>query len=64
MVQSVHEEKVTGRIFDYRIYGLHLNRVEGGRGRIPLPAIAEGIEYFHLPIAYSAQCHMFEMRWI
>ena len=27
------------------------------------PAIAEGIGYFHVPITYSAQCHMFEMRW-
>lgn len=51
------------RYFDYRIYGLHLNRIEGGVGRIPHPAIAEGIEYFHLPITYSAQCHMLESRW-
>lgn len=51
------------RYFDYRVYGLHLNRVNGGRGRIPYPAIAEGIEYFHLPITYSAQCHMWETRW-
>jgi len=51
------------RYFDYRIYGLHLNRIGGGRGRIPHPAIAEGIEYFHLPITYSAQCHMRETRW-
>jgi glycogen debranching enzyme len=27
------------------------------------PAIAEGIGYFHVPITYSAQCHMWEMRW-
>ena len=26
-------------------------------------AIAEGMEYFHIPITYSAQCHMMEMRW-
>lgn len=51
------------RYFDYRIYGLHLNRIEGGRGRIRHPAVAEGIEYFHLPITYSAQCHMWETRW-
>lgn len=51
------------RYFDYRIYGLHLNRIEGGAGRIPHPAVAEGIEYFHLPITYSAQCHMWETRW-
>ncbi len=51
------------RYFDYRIYGLHLNRIAGGGGRIPHPAVAEGIEYFHLPITYSAQCHMMETRW-
>jgi hypothetical protein len=51
------------RYFDYRAYGLHLNRIEGGAGRIPRPAVAEGIEYFHLPITYSAQCHMMETRW-
>jgi hypothetical protein len=49
--------------FDYRVYGLHLNRIAGGAGRIPHPAIAEGPEYFHLPITYSAQCHMMETRW-
>jgi hypothetical protein len=49
--------------FDYRAYGLHLNRVAGGAGRIPHPAVAEGPEYFHLPITYSAQCHMMETRW-
>ena len=49
--------------FDYRIYGLGLNRIEGPWGPIRHPAIAEGPEYFHVPIAYSAQCHMMEMRW-
>jgi hypothetical protein len=48
---------------DYRVYGLHLNRLAGGAGRIPHPAVAEGPEYFHLPITYSAQAHMMEMRW-
>ena len=51
------------RYFDYRIYGLGLNRIEGRRGPVRHPAIAEGPEYFHVPIAYSAQCHMMEMRW-
>ena len=51
------------RYFDYRIYGLGLNRIEGGWGPVQHPAIAEGPEYFHVPIAYSAQCHMMEMRW-
>ena len=51
------------RYFDYRIYGLGLNRVEGRWGPIRHAAIAEGPEYFHVPITYSAQCHMMEMRW-
>ena len=51
------------RTFDYRIYGLGLNRIEGSWGPVRHPAIAEGPEYFHVPIAYSAQCHMMEMRW-
>ena len=49
--------------FDYRIYGLGLSRIEGRWGPIRHPAIAEGPEYFHVPITYSAQCHMMEMRW-
>ncbi len=51
------------RYFDYRIHGLGLNRVEGRSGNVRHPCIAEGIEYFHVPITYSAQCHMMEMRW-
>lgn len=51
------------RYYDYRLYGLCLNRLEGGIGNVPHPAIAEGIGYFHLPIAYSAPCHMRETRW-
>ena len=49
--------------FDYRVYGLGLNRIEGRWGNVRHPAVAEGPEYFHVPIAYSAQCHMMEMRW-
>ena len=51
------------RYFDYRIYGLGLNRIGGRWGPVRHPAIAEGPEYFHVPIAYSAQCHMMETRW-
>ena len=54
---------ILDRYFDYRIYGLGLNRIEGRWGPIRHPAIAEGPEYFHVPITYSAQCHMMEMRW-
>lgn len=51
------------RYFDYRIFGLGLNRIAGDWGHVRHPAIAEGPAYFHLPITYSAQCHMMEMRW-
>ena len=51
------------RYYDYRLYGLHLNRLEGGAGNVRHPAIAEGISYFHVPITYSGQCHMIETRW-
>lgn len=51
------------RYFDYRIYGLGLNRIAGRWGNVRHPAVAEGPEYFHVPIAYSAPCHMMEMRW-
>ena len=51
------------RYFDYRIHGLGLNRIAGPRGNVQRPCIAEGPAYFHVPITYSAQCHMMEMRW-
>jgi hypothetical protein len=51
------------KYYDYRLYGLRLCRLEGGAGNVKHPAIAEGISYFHVPITYSGQCHMFEMRW-
>ncbi len=51
------------RYYDYRIYGLGLNRLSGRCGHIRFPAVAEGIGYFHVPISYSAQCHMWETRW-
>ena len=51
------------RYFDYRVYGLGLNRIDGRWGNVRHPAVAEGPEYFHVPITYSAQCHMMEMRW-
>jgi hypothetical protein len=51
------------RYYDYRLYGLALNRLSGDCGNVHHPAIAEGIGYFHVPITYSAQCHMWETRW-
>ena len=51
------------RYFDHRIHGLGLNRIAGDWGNIRHPCIAEGPGYFHVPITYSAQCHVMEMRW-
>jgi hypothetical protein len=56
------DERLT-RYYDYRLFGLHLCRLEGGAGNVRHPAIAEGISYFHVPITYSGQCHMMECRW-
>lgn len=50
------------RYFDYRVYGLHLCELHPA-GHVRHPAVAEGIEYFHVPISYSGQCHMLETRW-
>ena len=51
------------RYFDYRVYGLFLNRLEASPAGYRHAAVAEGPETFHLPITYSAQCHMMETRW-
>lgn len=48
----------------YRWYGLRLMTIRGGRHRYPHPAVCEGVDYFHIPISYSAQCHMRETRWM
>ncbi len=51
------------RYWAYRWYGLRLNAITGGWGNYPAPTVCEGIAYFHQPIAYSAQCHLRELRW-
>lgn len=51
------------RYWAYRWYGLRLNGIAGGWGNYPAPTVCEGIAYFHQPIAYSAQCHVRELRW-
>ncbi len=48
----------------YRWYGLRLNTIAPGVGNYRHPAVAEGIDYFRVPISYSAQCHMLETRWM
>jgi hypothetical protein len=51
------------KAFDYHLYGLYLNRIEGGRGPLPRPAIAAGIASHHVPRARSTCGHVRESRW-
>jgi hypothetical protein len=49
----------------YRWYGLRVNGVAAGAApNYPHPTVSEGIGYFHVPISYSAQCHLRELRWL
>ncbi|NWJ96656.1 MAG: hypothetical protein HXX20_12805 [Chloroflexi bacterium] len=52
----------------YRWYGLRLNTVELKDERLGLhyPCVFEGVNlgWFRQHISYSAQCHMFETRWM
>ena len=52
------------RYYWYRWYGLRLNTQYGSEGNYKRPFVCEGIGYFRAPISYSAQCHMFENRWM
>ncbi len=44
--------------------GLFLNALHGGVGNYRWPTVCEGIDFFHEPITYSAQCHVRELRWL
>lgn len=49
----------------YRWYGLRLLGIAAGAA----PAyrhrtVCEGVDFFHTPISYSAQCHLRELRWL
>jgi hypothetical protein len=48
----------------YRWYGLWLNAIAPGHGNYRHPTMCEGIDFFHQPITYSAQCHVRELRWL
>jgi hypothetical protein len=49
----------------YRWYGLRLNGIAAAAApNYPHPTVCEGIGYFHVPISYSAQCHLRELRWL
>lgn len=52
------------RYYWYRWYGLWLNAIAPGTGMYSYPTTCEGIGSFHQPIAYSAQCHVRELRWL
>lgn len=45
------------------VYGLRLNFIDPA-GPYRHPTCAEGVEFFHCPIAYSAWCHARELRWL
>ncbi|MBL8983677.1 MAG: hypothetical protein JNL26_15930 [Gemmatimonadetes bacterium] len=51
------------RYYYYRWYGLFLNSIQGEAGNYQWPTVCEGIGFFHMPITYSAQCHVRELRW-
>lgn len=52
------------RYYWYRWYGLELNSIKAGTGNYRWPTVCEGIGFFHVPITYSAQCHVRELRWM
>jgi hypothetical protein len=48
----------------YRWYGLRLHAIAAGSApNYRHRSVCEGIDYFHTPISYSAQCHLRELRW-
>ena len=52
------------RYYWYRWYGLRLLKIDAKEGNYHYSAIAEGIDYFRVFITYSAQCHIFETKWM
>ncbi len=51
------------RYFAYRWYGLRLNFLDPA-GNYRHRTCAEGTDYFHCAISYSAWCHARELRWL
>jgi Mannosylglycerate hydrolase MGH1-like glycoside hydrolase domain len=51
------------RFFAYRWYGLRLNFLDP-TGRYARPTCAEGTDFFHDAVSYSAWCHARELRWL
>jgi hypothetical protein len=52
------------RYYWHRWFGLELNSIQPGVGNYRWPTVCEGIGFFHMPITYSAQCHVRELRWL
>jgi hypothetical protein len=52
------------RYYYYRWYGLKLSAINSSEFNARHPGICEGIGMFRSPIAYAAQCHMRETRWL
>ena len=52
------------RYWWYRWYGLKLHALAPGAPNYRHRTVTEGIAYFHVPITYSAQCHLRELRWL
>lgn len=50
------------RFFTHRLYGLRLNYL-APHGNYRQPTCAEGTEFFHQPISYSAWVHARELCW-
>jgi len=51
------------RAFAHRWYGLRLNFLEPA-GNYAHPTVAEGTDFFHNAVSYSAWCHVRELRWL
>jgi Mannosylglycerate hydrolase MGH1-like glycoside hydrolase domain len=51
------------RCFAYRWYGLRLNSLDPA-GLYARPTCAEGTDFFHDAVSYSAWCHARELRWL
>lgn len=51
------------RYFAYRWYGLRLNFL-GPAGNYAAPTCAQGTEFSHGAVSYSAWCHTRELRWL
>jgi hypothetical protein len=52
------------KYYYYRWYGLRLNTIRVRQDNYQHPAVCEGIGYFRLPVSYSMQAHLREVRWM